>query len=128
MMANVRRRAISWAGDMEPEAVGGRRRWWSEKDDENEERGGERERFWRRERSCKKRVNIRACRKPSWLFGKCDYCKFMLSLIPYLTVSIAIAYVFAWMRMFTAAIEAPVGYEDEEGFHYGVRVADRSDR
>jgi hypothetical protein len=47
----------------------------------------------------------------------------MLSLIPFLTVSVAIAYVFAVMKMITAAAEAPVGYEDEEGFHYGIRVA-----
>ncbi len=52
----------------------------------------------------------------------------MLSLIPYLTVSFAIAYVFAVMKMVVAAVEAPVGYEDDEGFHYGIRVADTSDR
>jgi|GEM_PF-3414561 hypothetical protein len=52
----------------------------------------------------------------------------MLSLMPYLTVSFAIAYVFAVMKMITAALEAPVGYEDEDGFHYGVRVVETSDR
>jgi len=51
----------------------------------------------------------------------------MLSLIPYLTVSFAIAYVFAVLKMVTAAVEAPVGYEDDEGFHYGVRVTDSAD-
>lgn len=48
----------------------------------------------------------------------------MLSLIPLLAVSIAIAYVFALMKMLTAALDAPVGYEDDEGFHFGVRIAE----
>ncbi len=51
----------------------------------------------------------------------------MLSLIPLITVSFAIAYVFAVMKMVTAALEAPVGYEDEEGFHYGIRLADTNE-
>ena len=49
----------------------------------------------------------------------------MLSLIPLLAVSCAVAYVFAVMKMLTAAIEAPVGYEDDDGFHFGVRIAQR---
>lgn len=46
----------------------------------------------------------------------------MLSLIPLVAVSFAIAYVFAVLRMVTAALEAPIGYENEEGFHYGIEV------
>ena len=51
----------------------------------------------------------------------------MLSLIPLLTVSFVTAYVLAVMKMMTAVLEAPVGYEDEDGFHYGIRVMDTRD-
>jgi len=34
-----------------------------------------------------------------------------------------IVYVFSLLSTVTAAIEAPVGYEDADGFHYGLRAA-----
>ncbi|HYP16388.1 MAG TPA: hypothetical protein VEQ65_04180 [Opitutus sp.] len=52
----------------------------------------------------------------------------MLSLIPLLTLSLATAYVFAVLKMVSSALEAPVGFEDDEGFHYGVPVRVRVSR
>lgn len=48
----------------------------------------------------------------------------MLSLMPLLAISGVIAYVFATLKMLTAAIEAPIGYENNEGFHYGLEAGD----
>lgn len=49
----------------------------------------------------------------------------MLSLIPLLVISGVIAYVFSTLKMVTSAIEAPVGYEDDAGFHYGIDDGNR---
>lgn len=46
----------------------------------------------------------------------------MLSLMPFLAISGAIVYVFSVLKMTTAAIAAPVGYEDDAGFHYGIET------
>lgn len=44
----------------------------------------------------------------------------MLSLMPLLMFFFCTAYVFSLLKLMTAALEAPIGYEDEEGFHYGI--------
>lgn len=46
----------------------------------------------------------------------------MLSLIPLMTL-FSVGYLLCLHRMITAALEAPVGYEDEAGFHYGLQPA-----
>lgn len=82
---------------------------------------------WERERACKKAVNPFNCVKPSSLFGKSHYRKLMLSLMPLLAIGGVVAYVFATLKMLTAAIEAPIGYENDEGFHYGIAVSETED-
>ncbi len=52
----------------------------------------------------------------------------MLSLMPLIVISGLVAYVFAVLKMTTAAIAAPVGYEDDAGFHYGLETVSREDR
>lgn len=47
----------------------------------------------------------------------------MLSLIPLIAVSCAVAYTFALLKMMNAALEAPIGYEDESGFHFGIEAS-----
>ncbi|HWA87576.1 MAG TPA: hypothetical protein VG710_15205 [Opitutus sp.] len=46
----------------------------------------------------------------------------MVTLIPFLLVSAVALYVFGLLRMITAALEAPIGYENAGGFHYGIEV------
>ena len=50
----------------------------------------------------------------------------MLSLIPLIAIGGSIAYVFALMKMVTAALDAPIGYEDESGFHFGIATPERA--
>ena len=52
----------------------------------------------------------------------------MLSLMPLLAISGAILYVFSVLRMTTAALAAPIGYEDDAGFHYGIETVDSDSR
>lgn len=52
----------------------------------------------------------------------------MLSLMPLLAISGAVLYVFSVLKMTTAAIAAPVGYEDDTGFHYGIETAEAAER
>lgn len=44
----------------------------------------------------------------------------MLSLMPLLSVILCVAYAATVVHMMSAALEAPIGYEDDEGFHYGM--------
>ena len=44
----------------------------------------------------------------------------MLSLIPLFALSLGFAYVLAIVKMTAAAWEAPIGYEDGDGFHFGL--------
>ena len=46
----------------------------------------------------------------------------MVTLMPLMMVSAIAIYVFGLVRMITAALEAPIGYEDADGFHYGIEV------
>lgn len=46
----------------------------------------------------------------------------MLSLIPFITYAACTAYFFGVLNVMLAAWDAPIGYEDEEGFHYGIKV------
>jgi hypothetical protein len=49
----------------------------------------------------------------------------MLSLIPLIVVAACTAYALAMLKVVTAMIEAPIGFEDERGFHYGIKVDDQ---
>jgi hypothetical protein len=49
----------------------------------------------------------------------------MLSLMPLIVVAACTAYAFALLKVVTAMIEAPIGFEDERGFHYGIKVDDQ---
>lgn len=44
----------------------------------------------------------------------------MLSLMPLCLFSVCVAYVVCVLRLVTAALEAPIGYEDAGTFHYGL--------
>jgi hypothetical protein len=48
----------------------------------------------------------------------------MLSLSSLLAVSGVLTYVACVLKMVNAALDAPIGYEDERGFHYGLPVAE----
>ncbi len=47
----------------------------------------------------------------------------MLSLMPLLNGLLCVGYAWALMRTVAAALDAPIGYEDEDGFHYGIEPA-----
>jgi hypothetical protein len=44
----------------------------------------------------------------------------MLSLMPLCLFSVCTIYVFCLIHMVGAAVAAPVGYEDDNGFHFGL--------
>lgn len=46
----------------------------------------------------------------------------MLSLMPLIVTAAGVAYALAMLKVVTAMIEAPIGFEDERGFHYGINV------
>ncbi|WP_158305435.1 hypothetical protein [Opitutus terrae] len=46
----------------------------------------------------------------------------MLSLMPLAPFFACAAYVLCMAKLVTAAYDAPIGYEDAEGFHYGIPV------
>lgn len=46
----------------------------------------------------------------------------MVTLIPFLVVSVVAIYAFGCLRMISAALEAPIGYENAGGFHYGIEM------
>ena len=51
----------------------------------------------------------------------------MLSLMPLITFFVCVGYTFSVLRMVLAALDAPIGFEDSEGFHYGLPIrADQS--
>lgn len=60
-------------------------------------------------------------RKPGSQFGIFDYRDLMLSLMPLLNLVFCVVYAAALFRTVTAVIDAPIGYEDDEGFHYGLQ-------
>lgn len=47
----------------------------------------------------------------------------MLSLMPLCLFSVSIGYVFCLLNVLRAALDAPLGFEDDEGFHYGIKLA-----
>ena len=74
--------------------------------------------------SCKNCVNSGGAWKPSSRFGKSYYRVVMLSLMPLATFTLCFAYVLGLLRLINAAAIAPIGYEDEDGFHYGLAVSE----
>jgi hypothetical protein len=50
----------------------------------------------------------------------------MLSLSSLFAISGAVVYAYGLLKMVNAALEAPIGYEDDSGFHYGI-AADEID-
>lgn len=57
------------------------------------------------------------------LFRKCYYLNLMLSLMPFYLLSVCIVYAFCLLKVVFAALDAPIGYEDGKGFHYGMKTA-----
>lgn len=47
----------------------------------------------------------------------------MLSLMPFYLLSVCILYAFCLLKVVFAALDAPIGYEDGKGFHYGMKTA-----
>lgn len=47
----------------------------------------------------------------------------MLSLTPLLVFTATLVYAFGTIRLMNAMEEAPLGYENQEGFHYGLDMA-----
>ena len=45
----------------------------------------------------------------------------MLSPMPLYLVPIVLVYSFCLLKVVRAAMDAPIGYEDPRGFHYGLR-------
>ena len=46
----------------------------------------------------------------------------MLSLMPLYLFLACSAYAFCLLKVFIAAMDAPIGYEDPRGFHYGMET------
>jgi len=68
-------------------------------------------------------LNTGASTKARSLFGKCYYLNLMLSLMPFYLLSVCILYAFCLLKVVFAALDAPIGYEDGKGFHYGMKTA-----
>jgi hypothetical protein len=47
----------------------------------------------------------------------------MLSLMPLCLFSVTVGYVFCLLNVVRAALDAPIGFEDDGGFHYGIELA-----
>jgi hypothetical protein len=46
----------------------------------------------------------------------------MLSLTSIFAIFAVTLYAIGLLRTITAALEAPIGYEDDAGFHYGIAI------
>jgi hypothetical protein len=46
----------------------------------------------------------------------------MLSLMPLYIILACSIYAFFLLKVFFAALDAPIGYEDRKGFHYGMET------
>jgi len=46
----------------------------------------------------------------------------MLSLMPIYLISILAIYAYCLLKVVFAAMDAPIGYEDPKGFHYGMET------
>jgi hypothetical protein len=68
--------------------------------------------------------------KPSSHFGKHYYHYLMLSPMPLYLFLVCTVYTFCLLKVVLAAMDAPIGYEDRLGFHYGMKnvTFDRSSR
>ena len=64
----------------------------------------------------------RKSEKPSSLFSRIHYHDLMLSLMPLYLFLACSVYAFCLLKLFLAAMEAPIGYEDRRGFHYGMET------
>jgi cobalamin biosynthesis protein CobD/CbiB len=47
----------------------------------------------------------------------------MLSPMPLYLLSVCAIYAFCLLKLVFAAMDAPIGYEDPKGFHYGLETA-----
>jgi len=52
----------------------------------------------------------------------------MLSLMPFYLHLACVVYAFCLLKVVFAAMDAPIGYEDRKGFHYGMETLDRGSR
>lgn len=50
------------------------------------------------------------------------YCGFVLSPIVLTSFCFCALYVLSFVNMVSAALAAPIGYEDADGFHYGIKA------
>jgi len=72
-------------------------------------------------RYCKNSANWLAFEKATSLFGEPHYRVLVLSLMPLYLGLVCVVYAFCLLKVFFAAVEAPIGYEDAKGFHYGMQ-------
>ena len=52
----------------------------------------------------------------------------MFSLMPLYILLACLVYAFCLLKVFFAAMDAPIGYEDRKGFHYGMETAGLDDQ
>lgn len=60
--------------------------------------------------------------KASSLFGERYYHDLMFSPMPLYILLACSVYAFCLLKVFLAAMDAPIGYEDRKGFHYGMET------
>ena len=60
--------------------------------------------------------------KPSSHFSQDHYHDLVLSPMPLYLLLACSVYTFCLVKLFLAAMEAPIGYEDRQGFHYGMKT------
>lgn len=64
---------------------------------------------------------------PRLAFPTIPVCCRMLSLMPLALFLICVAYMISVLKMINAACEAPLGYEDRDGFHYGMETRESAE-
>jgi hypothetical protein len=62
--------------------------------------------------------SVKACS----LFGEDHYGILMLSLMPFFILLACSIYTLFLLKVWFAAVDAPIGYEDPRGFHYGMET------
>lgn len=63
-------------------------------------------------------IPLKACS----LFGERYYLNLMLSPMPLYLLLVCVIYAVCLLKVLLSAIEAPIGYEDRRGFHYGMET------
>jgi hypothetical protein len=71
---------------------------------------------------CEESANSAVFLKARSLFRGNNYHDLMLSPMPLYLLFACLIYAFCLLKVLFAAMDAPIGYEDRKGFHYGMKT------